>query len=168
MYSDSDSEDLSLEMLEELAVLYPSSSNNNNNKKMKKNNTNCMFTSVSMPSLKFNNKTGNKRGYSTGADDINTDIEVLVKVIRENTLEEASSSISSVNSSLPAVDSSVVKIDIDTLCTATGGTEINVGYVVSHVDKATATKDKESSRRISISYKITSVAAITVMTGKKD
>ena len=141
MYSDSDSEDLSLEMLEELAVLYPSSSNNNNNKKR---NTDYIFTSVSMSSLKFNNKTGDKRGYGTGTDDINTDIEVLDKVIRENTLEEASISISSVNSSLPAVDSSVAKMDIDTLCTAARGMEIDVGYVASHVNKATTTKDKES------------------------
>ena len=93
---------------------------------------------------------------------------VLDKIIKENTLDEASSSISGTNSGLLAVDSSVVKVGEYILHTTTGGMEINIGDIKSHMDNATVTKDKDSSRCASISYKATSDAAIAVITKKKD
>ena len=59
-------------------------------------------------------------------------------------MDEASSSISDINSSLPATDSSVAKAGRYTLWTAGGGTEINTGDIKSHMGNATIIKNKES------------------------
>ena len=83
-------------------------------------------------------------------------------------MDKASSSISGINSGLRAVDSSVAKMGRYTLYTTAGGMEINVEDIASHMDNATATKDKESSQHVSIGYKATLDIAIVAMTRKKD